>query len=296
MGKKIVESKDSLCSISEMAYSVGYKEPFIRFKYLSFFRLYFTKALQYRGAALAGVFMQFSWGFMQLLMYRSFYLSGNGDLPMEYTSLASYIWLQQALVCLFMISLIENDTFTAIINGDIAYELCRPINLYYMWFTRNLANRIARTLLRCFPIIMIAFFMPRPFKMNAPYNLTALIWFLISTLLGTLVVVAFGMLIYIATFYTLSPIGVKIVAIAILDFFSGSVVPLPFLPDQLRKIVELLPFAAMPNTPLLIYSGYISQNEIFFKTFLQLFWLAILTLLGHLLLRKALRQVVVQGG
>ena len=67
-------------------------------KYWSFFRMRFLGSLQYRAAAWAGIATQFAWGFMQLLMYRAFYEAGPAAFPMEFSQLATYIWLQQAFL------------------------------------------------------------------------------------------------------------------------------------------------------------------------------------------------------
>ena len=120
--------------------------------------------------------------------------------------------------------------------------------------------------------------------------------FLLSAALGFLVVIAFCMLIYITAFFTLSSLGVRIVAVSLVEFFSGSVVPLPFLPDGVRRIVELLPFASMQNTPLRLYSGHIAGWEQLMAIGLQAFWLILLLMLGKWLMQRALGRVVVQGG
>ena len=80
------------------------------------------------------------------------------------------------------------------------------------------------------------------------------------------------------------------------DFLAGQVIPLPFFPEKIRKIVELLPFAAMQNTPLRIYVGDITGAAIWQTILLQLFWLLVMSVGGKLLMNKALRNVVVQGG
>jgi hypothetical protein len=78
--------------------------------------------------------------------------------------------------------------------------------------------------------------------------------------------------------------------------FTGSVIPLPFLPDRLRRIFELLPFASMLNTPFLIYGGHIANTEALLSILLQIFWLTTFILIGKTLMEKAMRRVVVQGG
>lgn len=104
------------------------------------------------------------------------------------------------------------------------------------------------------------------------------------------------MLIYIVTFYTLDPLGVRIVAVSMSEFLTGGIVPLPFMPDGLRNIVELTPFAAMQNLPFRIYSGSIAGTELVRGVALQLFWVVFLIWLGRVLMKRALRRVVVQGG
>lgn len=45
----------------------------------------------------------------------------------------------------------EMDIFESIEKGTIAYELCRPLDIYNMWFARNMATRLSKALLRSVP-------------------------------------------------------------------------------------------------------------------------------------------------
>ena len=132
-------------------------------KYLSFFRLRFSMGLQYRAAALAGVVTQFAWGFMEIMVFRAFYRADPGAFPMSFSATASYVWLQQAFLALFAAWMMENEIFDTIVSGNVAYELCRPVGIYDMWFARNIAGRLSRAVLRCFPILAIAVFLPEPY-------------------------------------------------------------------------------------------------------------------------------------
>ncbi|MDF2820578.1 MAG: transporter permease [Clostridiales bacterium] len=265
-------------------------------KYISFFRLRFSTGLQYRSAALAGIVTQFIWGAMEILVFRAFYKADASAFPMELHALSSYIWMQQAFLALYMTWFLENEIFDSIKNGNISYELCRPINIYNMWFVRSVANRLSRAVLRCMPILIFASFLPAPFGLSLPKDLNSFLWFLITMLLGFLVVVAFCMLIYIVTFFTISPQGVRMVAVSMIELFAGSVIPLPFLPDGIRQVFELLPFASMQNVPLRIYSSDIAGKVIYTSAGLQLFWLITLILVGKMLTNKALKKVEIQGG
>ena len=265
-------------------------------KYRSFFRMRFIAGLQYRAAAIGGIATQFVWGIMGLLMFKAFYEVNPDAFPMTFEALSSYIWLQQAFFALFMTWFLENEIFQTITEGGIAYELCRPIDIYDMWFFRSMANRLSKAVLRCLPILVFAAFLPFPYGISLPRSFEAGFWFLLTAFLGFLVVVAFCMLVYITTFFTYSPTGVRLVAVSLVEFLAGGVIPLPFLPEGVRQVVELLPFASMQNVPLRIYSGDLAGAEIYAKSGLQLFWVIALVWVGKQITAIALKRVVVQGG
>lgn len=265
-------------------------------KYYSFFRLRFSMGLQYRAAALAGIFTQAFWGGMEVMIFRAFYKSDPGAFPMSIQATTSYIWLQQAFLALFMGWIMEYEIFESIKNGDVAYELCRPIQIYHMWFARNMALRLSKAVLRCMPILLVAALIPAPYGISLPASWLSAFLFLVGMVLGLFVTVAFSMLIFVSAFFTISPDGVKMVAVSALDLLAGSIIPLPFFPDGIRRILELLPFASMQNVPLRIYSGDLAGADAIRSLSLQLFWLIIMIFGGRLLMNRASGKIVVQGG
>lgn len=265
-------------------------------QYLSFFRMRFITGLQYRTAAIAGVSTQFIWGAMEILLFQAFYQADANAFPMSFQALTSYVWLQQAFLALYMFWFWDNDIFDSITNGNISYELCRPVDLYTMWFTKNLASRLSKAVLRCFPVLILASILPEPYGITLPPDPETALLFLLSMALGLGVVVSLSMVIYTIAFYTISSQGIRMITTSLAEFLSGAVIPLPFLPDKISYIVELLPFASIQNAPLRIYSGDIAGSALCRAIALQVFWLILLTTAGKLLMHKALKQVVVQGG
>jgi ABC-2 type transport system permease protein len=264
--------------------------------YLSLIRMRFINGLQYRAAALAGIVTQFCFGFMFISQYLAFYRSNPAAFPMEITQVVSYIWMQQAIMALFFTWFFENDIFEAIVSGQIAYDLARPMDLYGKWFCQCTAGRLSRTVLRCMPIIVVALLLPHPYRLLLPPDAAHFLLFLLSSVLAMMVVIAFSMLIYIATFYTMSPLGVRMIGAVLADFLAGSIVPIPFFPDGFRQVAQALPFAAMQNMPLRIYSGNISGADALYGMLFQLGWFAVLYLIGKLWMKGTLKRVVVQGG
>jgi ABC-2 type transport system permease protein len=264
--------------------------------YSSYFKIRFIQGLQYRTAAYAGIATQFAWGFMFIMLYEAFYSSNPVMAPMEFSQLSSYLWLNQAFLALFMTWFLDNEIFDLIRSGNVSYELCRPLDIYNLWFAKSCATRLSKTLLRCFPILIIAFFLPQPYKFYLPVSLMSTLLFLLAMFFAFIVVVAYCMLVYILTFYTISPMGVRLALVMTADFLSGGLVPLPLLPTWLTKYIYLSPFAAMQNVPFRIYSGSLSSREGLWAITLQVIWAIILILFGKFLLGKTIKNVVVQGG
>ncbi|MBR3794923.1 MAG: ABC-2 family transporter protein [Clostridia bacterium] len=265
-------------------------------KYMSFFRMRFQMGLQYRTAAIAGMTTQFAWGLMEIMVFRAFYAADPAAFPMTFEATASYIWLQQAFLAIFAAWLLEPEIFDCIVSGNVAYELCRPVHIYDMWFARSMASRLSRVALRCFPILFVALLLPKPYGISTPSSAAQFAVFLITLVLSFLVSVAFYMWIYVLTFYTISPMGLRIMVASVVEFLSGGGVPLPFFPEKVQRVLEFLPFASMQNVPLRVYSGSMSQMQTQQAVALQLLWLIVLVALGRTMCDRALRRVSVQGG
>jgi ABC-2 type transport system permease protein len=264
--------------------------------YYSVLKLRLLNGLQYRSAALAGVATQFFWGFMYIMIFEAFYEHALHDPPMTLKEVIIYIWLQQSFLAFIMLWFRDNELFELITSGNIAYELCRPCDLYGFWYSKLLAQRLSSALLRCFPIILVAFLMPEPYRMILPPDWATGLLFLLSLLLGLLLLVTISLFIYISVFITMSPVGSLLVFGVIGEFLSGLIIPIPLMPEWLQKIVYLFPFRLTADFPFRVYSGHIPQDEAMLGILQQCIWLLVLIWLGKLAMNKVLNRVVVQGG
>ncbi|MBQ3232420.1 MAG: ABC transporter permease [Clostridia bacterium] len=264
--------------------------------YFTYFKMRLIHSLQYRTAAIAGVATQFFWGFMEIQLYRAFYQEHAEVFPMTLPSLVSYIWLRQAFLALFNTWTFENELFRSILDGNVAYELLRPTDLYFMWFSRTAALRISKTLLRFWPILLVAFLLPDPIGMSLPGSFGVFCLFVLSSALTLGVTVAFTLIVYFSCFYTLSSDGLRAILTPVSDLLAGGLLPIPFMPAFFQKIIKFSPFGSMLNAPLRIYSGNISGAETVETMLLQLFWLIALMCAGMVLQRKGVKKLSVQGG
>ena len=262
----------------------------------TFFRMRVIHGLQYRTAAWAGIVTQFFWGFMEILLYKAFYEASPDKFPMAFDALVSYIWLRQSLLMLLNAWTFDNELFTKVLDGSVAYELCRPTSLYGMWFARSVAMRVSRVILRCGPLFAVACLLPAPWGLNAPASPLAFGCFVVSLALAACVCVAYTMILYFTCFYTLSSEGIRFMMLPIAELLSGDIIPLPFLPDWLGRLFHYSPFGSMTNAPLRIYSGDIAGGAMVEMLCLQVFWLGVMVLIGYTLQSRGLRKLCVQGG
>ena len=83
---------------------------------------------------------------------------------------------------------------------------------------------------------------------------------------------------------------------SIIGFLSGSVIPLAFLPEVVRNVFLVLPFASLNYTPVMIYMGMYQGTQVLYYIGLQLFWVLFFWGLSKLLWSVSTRHLSVQGG
>ncbi|MFJ7728717.1 ABC transporter permease [Neobacillus sp. NPDC097160] len=264
--------------------------------YGSVLKLRLSMGMQYRAAALAGVATQFFWGFITIMVFEAFYEYTAQTQPISLREIITYIWLQQAFLVFITMWFRDNELVELITSGNIAYELCRPCDLYGFWYAKLLAQRLASAILRCFPILIVSFLLPKPYNMTFPPSLTTFLLFITALLLGLFLLVAISMFLYISVFVTMSPAGSLLLFSILGEFFAGLIIPVPLMPLWLQKIANVLPFRWTADFPFRVYSGHIPQHEAMIGILIQLGYLLVLVLLGRFALNRAVGKVVVQGG
>ena len=263
--------------------------------YLSYFKSELLVMLQYRTAALAGIATQFFWGLIYALVYTAFYQNANID-NINLNELMCYVWLNQAFIMIIYLSIKDSEIQNSIKTGTVAYELCKPYDLYTWWYLKLLAKRYAGSLLRCLPILIVAFILPAPYNLTLPPNIFSLVMFIITLLLGSLLIVAINMIVQTIGFYTLQDKGINGIVYSVGALLSGFFLPLPLMPELFLKLTEYLPFRFIGDLPFRIYSGNIGVQYGIKSMIIQIIWIIILILIGKIFMKFTLKKVSIQGG
>jgi ABC-2 type transport system permease protein len=261
-------------------------------RYRSIVSARFRTLLQYRAAALAGLVTQTFWGLIRVMIFAAFYGPDRGGHPMDYAQVVTYVWLGQAM---FRMMPWQADPVVAgmIRTGTVAYELVRPVKLYWLWYSRSVANLAAPTLLRSLPMFALAMLF---FGMQPPASPAAAAAWIASTGLALLLASAIATLLTISLLWTVSGQGVAHLVSALVWLLSGLVVPVPLYPDWLQPLLAFLPFRGIMDVPFRIYLGHIPPGQWAASLAHQAAWTIGLIALGRWVLSRGTRRLVVQGG
>ena len=122
--------------------------------YLAIVGARFRMLLQYRAAAIGGMWTQIFFGLVLIMVYEAFYRSTHRAAADDVPQIVSYVWLGQALLAMLPWNA-DAEVRAMVRSGAVAYELCRPVDLYSLWYARALALRTAPTVLRAVPMCVV---------------------------------------------------------------------------------------------------------------------------------------------
>jgi viologen exporter family transport system permease protein len=263
--------------------------------YLSIVRLRFAVQLQYRAAAAAAFFTNFFFGIVRVMVYHAFYASTTTVQPLTLEQAVTYTWLTQVTFRMQPWTL-DLDIINLIRTGNIAYEFCRPLNLYFIWYSRLISFRLVPTLLSGIPVFICAYVLPGGFGVSLPASAAAGAAWIASNIFALLLGCAISSLVNISTLWTIAGDGMVRIFPAFIMILSGVIIPLAYFPDWMQTLLTLLPFSSLVDIPMKFYLGILSAGKMLTYGMLQVFWLAVFILAGLQLFNLAARKVTVQGG
>ena len=262
--------------------------------YVGMFKMSFKGELQYRAKAFSGVLTQFFWGIMYVYLYTAF-MGGNAIDGFSISQMASYVWLGQAVFAMRFVD-ISKDTAREIQSGDVCYKFTRPINLYNQWFAENWGHKLSATILRSPLIVIVALLLPGNIGLMLPVSFGAFILFLISLIIGSMMMSAIAMIAVALIFRTASPKGVVSLIHTISGLLGGLFIPLPLMPQQIQNVINYLPFRFVTDLPLRIYIGNVSCLTGLMFILIAVLWLVALITIGQLLVKLVCKTAIIQGG
>lgn len=187
---------------------------------------------------------------------------------------------------------INEDIARSIRSGKINKELLNPITYFQYYFGVNLGEMAFAILEGIVTIIICSIF----WNIVLPASIGHFILFVTLILIGIPITFFTQMIVGTFGFYTNSIWGMQILRKAIISIFSGIIAPITLFPTWFQNISKILPFKELIYTPIEVWLGNISANEIFFIIIKQIIWAVILYVISKTFFNHAVKKITINGG
>lgn len=187
---------------------------------------------------------------------------------------------------------INEDMAHSIRNGNINKELLNPISYFQYYFGINLGELSFALVIGIATFLICNIF----WTITLPINIGNFLLFLFVIILGIPVTFFLQMIVGTVGFYSSSIWGMQILRKSIISIFSGIIAPITLFPGWFQKLANILPFKDLVYTPINIWLGQISLNEIIFVIIKLIIWGILLYLVARTFFNHAVKKVTINGG
>jgi ABC-2 type transport system permease protein len=246
----------------------------------------------YRGATFAGAFTNTIFGVMRGSVLLALLAARPPVGGYDSSDALTYVWVTQGLI---MVTYLWgwNELALRVVSGDVAVDLSRPIDFQGYWLAGDLGRALFHAIFRGIPPVLLGSLL---FPLHIPLDPRRWLAFVVSVVLATVLSFSLRFIVNLTAFWLLDYRGILNVATATWTFLAGLLIPLNFLPDGPRGVLEALPFAGILQIPVDVFLGKHQGLDLLGALAFQALWAAALLLTGRLILAAAVRKLVVQGG
>lgn len=260
--------------------------------YLATARLSFRRYRTYGAANLSGLITNAFFGVVRSSVFIALYRNRPAVEGFDLGAALTYVWVTQGLIMPLYLWNWQEIALT-IRSGAVATDLARPISYVGYWLGQDLGRAAYHVLYRLLPTVAIGLLL---YRARPPAGAAAWLAFPIALLLAIVISFSLRFMINLGSFWLTDLRGLYAFSLVFINLLSGFLVPIAFFPAAARDLVRALPFAGMVAIPLDIYLGRLAPGEVAIALARQGGWAAALLVGAHLLLHRATRKLVVQGG
>ena len=263
-------------------------------KYYAFFSANLQEAMVYRFAFFNNFLAELIKVCVMLAVWMAVYRQRSTIAGFDYPMMITYLLVSQAVNNIYGF---RNDAERPISNkirkGTIVFDLLRPVKFVNARLAENLGQTVFQVL---FAVLMMSGFHIFIPELSGPSSGLHGILFVFSVSAGFLIMFSVSIMSGLLSFWLMNNWGLRNAKAAIVNFFSGALVPIVMLPEWMQKVMNILPFKNIVYVPTMIYMGQYGIRESLLSIGIQIFWAAAMWLMAKGLFRLAIRRVSVNGG
>ena len=180
-------------------------------------------------------------------------------------------------------------------EGEIKRYLIQPIDLITFLLLNRVAHKFAYYVIAAGPFALV-FFLCRNYFVDGWPNLTTVIAFILSLIMGFLIGFFLEASIGMIGFWFLEVSSLLFVYMLFSFFLSGHMFPLTLLPDGIEQIVTFLPLKYLAYFPAAIFLQKIPEDELLYELGLEACWLVFFIILCRFAYSRGVKRYSGFGG
>lgn len=260
--------------------------------YLAFGQAAFQRQLVYRSANWAGLSTNMFFMLLRAYAFSACFEHRSRIEGFTVQDITTYVTVTQALIMVApqwgALGLADS-----VRTGQVAIELLRPVNTFYMYVAQRLSISLYYIFARSLPLLGVSSALG---LLHLPPSWRVIFPLAISITLASLIAISLIFLVETSSFWLESDRGFRILSVAAGALASGLTVPINFLGPWLKVYAQITPFTHTLNSPTQIWLGQLYGTELLVVLGTQLFWVITLFILCQWILRRGMQHVQVVGG
>ena len=227
-------------------------------------------------------------------LWKALYTGQTSVEGYDLNKILTYIVVSQTLLTFTFTLRVARIIEEKVRTGEVVTDLMKPVDFQLMILTTAVGTSSHTVLFNMLPKFLLFY---GAFGLSLPSSLLTLSLFIVSVVLGYIILFSIEFIIGIFAFWLVEIRGIYFLVIWGLSMlFSGYFLPLEFYPASLAKVAAVLPFRAIIYFPTAIYTGQLIEESLVTALLIQLTWVAALMGIGRVAYRAAFRKLVIQGG
>lgn len=237
------------------------------------------------------------YSFIMFFVWKAVFTSSDSGTFMGFTMINMVVYLFMTYLSTV---LTESDMSYVIgeeiVEGSIAMRLIKPVNYDTSFFFQEVGNKLIMVGVMLLPMIVGVEVYRYVVTGTLMFNGLRFLTFFISIVFGYILSFYFNMCFGFLAFWLKNLWGANLLKGSIIKFLSGAIIPIAFLPPVIGHVLNVLPFASLTYTPVMIYMGMYTTSQTLFFLGLQVFWMLVFFGLSKCIWRFAIKRLCVQGG
>ena len=260
--------------------------------YFEFARMSFLKILAYRLRYYTGIVGYFINVSVYYFIWSAIYGSSTDVAGYNLRQMTTYVavgWIIRS----FYFNNVDREMAAEVSEGKIAINLIKPVDPQLMYVAQTAGEACFRAILFTLPIAAVLLLV---YPISLPASLASGLLFVPSCCLALLIFTLLNFMVGTLALHIVSIMGVIRAKYAIVEFFSGLLIPISFFPPGLQRIIAFFPFQYVSFTPLQIYLGKVRGPAAWEALSIQALWVLFLFGSGRVFWKLSTRRLSVQGG